>query len=228
MSSDSLLFPLRRIAPESTAQIARRVRQPALSDEELMELVQQGNHSAFEELFDRYHAIVRSVASRVLRTPEDIADVVQEAFIDVYQNCGSFDASKGSVRTWICSVSRHRAIRKWHQLKSRNWQESVEDSGEAELADSSPVEWIRSIDYRNCLDEVLRSLSENQRKTLLLYFFEGFELDEIAAALGESRSNVRHYLYRGLARLRRELADSRMLSGYAEFGAAARKRQEAI
>jgi hypothetical protein len=53
------------------------------SDIELMELVQRGDHDAFELLFDRYHGVVRGVARKVLKSPEDVGDVVQEAFLDV-------------------------------------------------------------------------------------------------------------------------------------------------
>jgi DNA-directed RNA polymerase specialized sigma24 family protein len=58
---------------------------------------------------------------------------------------------------------------------------------------------------------------------MTLFFFEGQQLDAIAAEIGESLPNTRHHLYRGLARLRRELLDNRLLAGYAEFDAPARQ-----
>src|SRR6266852_5081398 len=59
----------------------------------------------------------------------------------------------------------------------------------------------RYLNARHC--QALNDLSEDQRKTLRLYFFEGYSVDEIASRLGQSVGSVKHHYYRGLARLRR-------------------------
>src|SRR6202035_1710246 len=61
---------------------------------------------------------------------------------------------------------------------------------------------------RNGLEKVLEDLSQDQRETLRLHFFEGYTLVEIAEKLGQPRGNVRHHYYRGLDRLRKEMLGS--------------------
>jgi RNA polymerase sigma-70 factor (ECF subfamily) len=193
---------------------------PALvpPDEELMELVQKKDHEAFGQIFDRYYIVVRSIARKMLRNPEDVADAVQESFLDVYENARSFVPSRGTLKGWISCLTYHRALKRLHLLKRRDWESG--DLGKAEYsvqADVKPEQWIRSLDFRKCLDAVMGTLAEKQRETMLLYFFEEKELRAIAGELGESLGNTRHHLYRGLTKLRRELVQNGLLQGYIEF-----------
>src|SRR5215470_943133 len=122
MSSRSLSltpgYALRRLreACETPAE------KPALvpSDEELMELVQKGNHEAFGQVLGRYYIVVRSVARKMLRNPEDAADVVQESLLDIYQNARSFSPSRGTLKAWISCLTYHRALKRLLLLKKRD------------------------------------------------------------------------------------------------------------
>jgi len=58
---------------------------------------------------------------------------------------------------------------------------------------------------RNGLEKLLEALSEEQRETLRLHFFEGYTLAEISVKLGQSLGNVRHHYYRALDRLRKQM-----------------------
>src|SRR5260370_31447569 len=88
-------------------------------DEELMELVRKGNHEAFGQIFDRYYIAVRSIARKMLRDPEDVADAVQESFLDVYENARSFVPSRGTLKGWISCLTYHRALKRLLLLKKR-------------------------------------------------------------------------------------------------------------
>jgi RNA polymerase sigma-70 factor (ECF subfamily) len=220
MSSHSISLTLRHALKGHQEVCESSTEKPALvpTDEELMERVQKGNHEAFGQIFDRYYIAARSIARRMLRNPEDVADVVQESFLDVHQNAGSFAPAKGTLKGWISCLTYHRALKRLHLLKRRDWESG--DLGKAEYsvqADFKPEQWIRSLDFRKCLDAVMETLPEKQRRTMLLYFFEEKELSAISVKLGESLGNTRHHLYRGLTKLRRELVQSGLLQGYIEF-----------
>ena len=190
-----------------------------LTDEQLIQCLKAGRNEAMTHLFDRYYVIVRSIARKLLRNPEDVADVVQESFLDVYQNARSFDPNKGALKGWLSCLTYHRCLRKLRALKNKQWQ-----AGDAELTFSlqdpnvRPEQWIRSLDFKKCLDKALTLVNEKQRKTMVLYFYEGKELAAIAKELGENFGNARHHLYRGLARVRTELVQNGLLAGYIEFG----------
>jgi RNA polymerase sigma-70 factor, ECF subfamily len=218
---------LRDVTTHSLSLATRANLQPSVSDQDLSRLTDEqliqglkaGRNEAMTYLFDRYYVIVRSIARKVLRNPEDVADVVQEAFLDVYQNARSFDPSKGALKGWLSCLAYHRCLRKLRSVKSKEWQ-----SGDGEALSSvldthiKPEHWIRSLDFRKCLEKALTSVNEKQRRTMVLYFYEGKELAAIAKEIGESFGNARHHLYRGLAKVRSELVQNRLLEGYTEFG----------
>ncbi len=224
MSSDSISLLLRH-ALKSRPEVCEGSSDNgdvARADNELMARVNKGDDEAFGQLFERYYVAVRSIARKVLRDPEDVADVIQESFLDVYQNAHRFASSKGTLKGWISCLAYHRALKRWLLLKKKDRESGDADKAAHTLeANVRPEQWIRSLDFRRCLGTVLATLQEKQRRTLLLYFFEGQELSVIAKELGESLGNTRHYLYRGLAKLRRELVQNGLLQGYIEFDGAA-------
>jgi RNA polymerase sigma-70 factor (ECF subfamily) len=103
-------------------------------------------------------------------------------------------------------------------LTSRHFYTGLElDDAASQLVDSrmSTGQVEDSIDGRlgsGRLQKVFEDLSENQRRTLKLFFIEGYTLDEIAGKLGQSRGNVKHHYFRGLDRLRKELFGSKLPS----------------
>ena len=189
-----------------------------LTDEELIHCLKAGRSEAMTHLFDRYYVIVRSIARKLLRNPEDVADVVQEAFLDVHQNAKSFDPAKGLLKGWLSCVTYHRCLRKLRALKRKEWQTGDGEAISSVLdASVKPEQWIRSLDFRKCLDKALTTVNEKQRRTMVLYFYEDKELSVVAREIGESLGNARHHLYRGLAKVRGELVQNHLLAGYIEF-----------
>jgi RNA polymerase sigma-70 factor (ECF subfamily) len=189
-----------------------------LTDEQLMHCLTAGKDEAMTHLFDRYYVAVRTIARRVLRNPEDVADAVQESFLDLHQNARSFDPAKGSLKAWISCLTYHRCVKRLKAMKRRGWQAGDQaDALETLEANVKPEHWIRSLDFRKVVDKALTLLNEKQRRTMVMYFFEGKDLSAIARETGESFGNARHHLYRGLAKVRSELVQNRLLAGYIEF-----------
>ena len=82
----------------------------AASDEILLWAFQQNNIKALEEFYDRHQGIALAVAYRVLEDRQLAEDVLQEAFLAVWRQAGSFNPERGGVRAWFLSIVRHRAI----------------------------------------------------------------------------------------------------------------------
>ncbi len=220
MSSDALPIGLPASLKNSSlvAESGPQKTTAGPSDNDLIVLVQEGSEDAFGQLFDRYYVAVRSVARKILRNQEDVADVIQEAFMDVYLGARSYDPEKGTLKTWISYLAYHRSVKRVRLLKKREWQTG--DSDEALSVpdpDVTPDDWIRSLDFGRSLDVVLANLNEKQRRTMVLHFFEGVEMETIATLLGETVGNTRNHLYRGLAKLRSHLMQNHLLAGYIEI-----------
>ncbi len=179
----------------------------SLSDEAILTLICKGDTEAFAWLFRRYAQIVRRVALRVLKDASEADDLLQDIFILIRRQCGTFDSSKGSAQVWILQIAYRRAISRRRYLNSRHFYTRVEldDRAIHDLeprfgeCDAANRKLLAGLD----LQKVFATLSEDQQQTLRLHFVEGYTLDEIAKMLGQTKGNVRHHSFRGLERLRK-------------------------
>lgn len=195
------------LSPPATPSVVA----PEISDEALMACICNGDKEALASLFHRYARIVRGVAYRVLRDASEADDLLQDIFLLIHRLCRTFDSSKGPARFWILQMTYRRAISRRRSLTSRHFYARVDLDGEAEGARHSGAEGRSSdgsIDRligQEALQKTFDDLSENQRETLRLFFFEGYTLDEIAARLGQTTGNISHHYYRGLEKLRKQV-----------------------
>jgi RNA polymerase sigma-70 factor (ECF subfamily) len=195
----------------SMAPTASSVVNSETLDETLIIQVCEGSREALAVLFRRHARAVRAVAYRVLRDTSEADDLVQDVFLLVHRDSATFDSSKSPARFWILQIAYHRAISQRRYLTSRHFYTRLDlDAAASELADprAKMGQFEDSIDGRlgnGGLQRVFEALSDNQRRTLRLHFFEGYTFDEIAAELGQSKGNIRHHYFRGLNRLRKQI-----------------------
>jgi RNA polymerase sigma-70 factor (ECF subfamily) len=179
------------------------------SDEVSFEELRKGDKEALAVLFRRYARIVRAVAYRILRDESEADDLLQEVFLFIFRKAALFDASRGSARSWIVQITYHRAIDRRRYLISRRFYSSLAfgDSaiGSTELGTEIAFyeQSMEGTFGTAMLKKIDESLSEDQRRTIQLHFFQGYTLEEIAARTGQSLGNVRNHYYRGLDRMRK-------------------------
>ena len=99
-----------------------------------MHLLVDGRQTALTVIFDRYHRLVFSVASRIVRDAGEAEEVVQTVFLDIFRAAASFDPRKGILKMWILQYAYHRALnRKRHLVASQFYRreelEAAIDSG---------------------------------------------------------------------------------------------------
>lgn len=188
-----------------------------LSDEELVMQVSDGDKDALALLFRRYARIVRGVAYRVLRDPSEADDLLQDVFLLIHRLSKTFDSSRGPARFWILQMTYRRAVSRRRYLTSRHFYTHADLDEAANQLGIGSQETPRFDDLMNeALDrpKVQQSwfaeLSESQRQTLHLFFFEGCSFEEIAAKLGQTVGNARHHYYRGLEKLRKQISAGKL------------------
>jgi RNA polymerase sigma-70 factor, ECF subfamily len=183
-----------------------------VTDDVLLVRFSEGDQQALAWLFERYGRLLRTIAARILGDGSEAEDLVQDLFIFIQRKSAVFDASKSSARSWIVQMLYHRAISRRRYLVTRQFYTYKQIEGNSEqLVGAATTEDDYSAEAvfgRNGLEKVIESLSEDQRQTILLYFFEGYTLSEISNKLGQPHGNVRHHYYRGLAQLRKHMAGS--------------------
>jgi RNA polymerase sigma-70 factor, ECF subfamily len=209
-------FPSLPLAPETAASSSVRqgTSPPSaeFSDEELLSKVRAGDRDALALLFRRYARPIQNVGQRILRDKAEADDLVQEVFLYIHRKSALFDSSKGSASSWIVQVAYTQAFLRRRRLKSEGFYLSgIKDKpAECDAGGDSSAHYDQTVEGlfgRNGWRRVLESLTEDQRETLRLHFFEGYTFEEIAEKLGQSYGNVRNHHYRGLEKVRKHLAD---------------------
>jgi RNA polymerase sigma-70 factor (ECF subfamily) len=179
-----------------------------LADEEVMQLVGDGDPRAFELLYDRHGGAAFSLAYRMVGSRGTAEDVTQEAFLSIWRSRMRYDPSRGSVRTWVLGIVHNRtidALRRGAVHDRRREQfEGIEERHEA--PERTDVEAARREEARS-VRSALDTLPVDQRRTIELAYFGGFSHSQIADLLGEPIGTIKGRMRLGLEKLRHQLAD---------------------
>ncbi|MGA8432369.1 MAG: sigma-70 family RNA polymerase sigma factor [Candidatus Sulfotelmatobacter sp.] len=182
------------------------------SDEELMSGLQAKKADALEALFSRYSRLVNGIAFRILRDYSEAEEVVQEAFFYIYQKSALFDPRKGGAKAWIVQIAYSRSLDRRAHLSRRGFYVGTEiESLDDTLTGKTDVEREigAKINFAH-LQRAFQDLTQMQRRTLELFYFEGLDLKEISEKVQQPFGNVRHHFYRGLERLRKSPSVQRL------------------
>jgi len=186
------------------------------SDEALLALIREDDKEALALLFRRYASVVRGMAYRVLRDASEADDLLQDIFLLVHRLCGTFNRSKGPARFWILQMTYRRAISRRRYLTSRHFYTHLDLDQAADRLGNLPSDSRNGnsldgdLERKQAWESWLAELSESQRQTLHLFFFEGYTFDEIAAHLGQTVGNARNHYYRGLQKLRKRISAGKL------------------
>jgi RNA polymerase sigma-70 factor (ECF subfamily) len=178
-----------------------------LADEDLMQLVQRAEASAFEVVYDRHAGAAFSLAYRMCGARQLAEEVVQEAFLSIWRSGARYDRSRGSVRTWILGITHHRAIdalrRGVVQDRHRASDEGIAERFEAEeRTDAEVARREEALEVRGALEE----LPAEQRRAIELAYYGGFTQSEIAEMLNVPIGTVKGRMRLGMEKMRGVLA----------------------
>jgi RNA polymerase sigma-70 factor (ECF subfamily) len=181
----------------------------ALADEDLMQLVRQGEAAAFEVVYERHCGAAFSLAYRMCGKRSIAEEVVQEAFLSLWRSGARYDRTRGSVRTWTLGIVHNRAIdalrRGIVHDRRRASDEGIEERFEA--PENTEVEVARRDESRE-IRSALNELPREQSQVIELAYFGGFTHTEIAAMLNAPIGTVKGRMRLGLAKMRLALGDT--------------------
>lgn len=183
-------------------------------EELLVEGLQAGENEAYEALISQFQQPVYNLVHRLLMDTSDTCDVVQDVFLKVFRNIGSF-RRQSSLKTWIYRIAVNEAHnqRRWFtrhrrqevglesdEERNRNYQETLCDSSR------SPFEETLSHETRALIERALAQLNPTFRAAVVLRDIEGLSYEEIADVLQVSLGTVKSRILRGREALRKTLA----------------------
>jgi RNA polymerase sigma-70 factor (ECF subfamily) len=198
------------LSPERTAEDAE------LEDLRLIGGLREGSERAYEELLERFQQPVYALAFRLLDDAAEASDVVQEVFLKVFRNIGSF-RGQSTLKTWVYRITVNEAhnARRWffrHRRReveldndpeeNRNWKETIAD------ASRSPFDVTYDREQHVMIEAALERINPIFREAVVLRDILDLSYEEIAEILSVSLGTVKSRILRGREALRDELAGS--------------------
>ena len=177
-------------------------------DATLLRRMAEGDEQALGVLYDRWNAIVHGVVARMLRQPDDVEDVVEEAFWQAWRQASRFDPTRGAVQTWLLTIARSRALDRVRSLRRRREEPIEGDDGQAvtqQTAEGDPALDAESSERRSIVVAALADLPREQREALELGYFSGLSQTEIAERTGQPLGTVKTRMRLAMQKLRSQL-----------------------
>ncbi len=164
-------------------------------DASLLARIGRGDGEAFETFYKRHATGVAQALRSWFQFREDLSDVLQEVFLQVWMRAGSYDAARGPVRTWLLIVARSRAL---DLLRSQQRFIGEEWAACDTLVEESRVVPVDLLWIGQALDD----LPPHHRHTLWLAYYEGFSHSQLARKLECPLGTVKTRIRAGLNLLR--------------------------
>ena len=182
--------------------------EPTPHDDALAQRIRSGDREALGVLYDRYASLALAAALRVVADREVAEDLVHDAFVAVWRKIDKFDPGRGSLRSWLLTVVRNRAIDRVRGLRQTI---EVGEADSQSLLRSGPnptweaaVQQLSVADLRGAID----ALPGEQRQAIELAYFGGHTYREIATITGVPQGTANGRLRLALGKLRDALAAS--------------------
>ena len=198
-----------------------RTAAPALppgapTDLELMQAIQAEDPEALSQLYDRYNGILKALILRVVHNDTEADDLLQEIFMEIWNQARNFSPEKGKPLGWMVTLARRRAIdglrkKQAYARAGERLQVETEQQPEAWVHNATEAD-INLGDTRHLIRKVIDSLPVAQQEAVELAFFRGMSQREIAAhtktPLGTVKTRLElglKKIYEGLKELKDEL-----------------------
>lgn len=178
------------------------------TDEELIASIQRKDVQALEMLYDRHRIQAYSLALRMLNSPGDAEDVVQESFLSIWRSASTYRSDRNSGRSWLLSIVHHRTIDKLRGRQSRIQGVELEEGINTADAQDVLKEVINNL-VGSDVQSALEQLPPDQRKTIELAYFRGYTHTQIAELMQVPLGTVKGRMRIGLHKLRALLESMR-------------------
>ena len=181
-----------------------------LEDDALLELISRTQANALNELYGRYSRLVYSIALHMLGEQATAEEITLDVFTKVWQKADTYRSNRGTVRVWLTSMTRNRAIDVLRQqgvrlnVQNKLWTEATSQPISNERVPETAVDLnLRKQRIRAAVIQ----LPEEQRIILELAYFQGYSQSEIAQLRDLPLGTVKTRVRLAIQKLRRLLQD---------------------
>lgn len=183
------------------------------SDVDLLHAVARGDEAALARLYDQYRAILFGLLVRILSSREEAEDVLQDVFVQVWRRAADFDEKRGKPFTWLATLTRSRAIDRLRQIGARQRLATGAAENQPEEVSDALTDTFRS-EQKEIVKHALAKLPEEQRRALMLAYYDGLTQSEIASRLSTPLGTVKTRMRSGMNKLRELLGNQFEILGF--------------
>lgn len=174
-----------------------------ISDESLIESLYSGDTYALNILYEKYSRALLGIALKIVNSQDIAEEVLQDAFLKIWNNFYTYDVSKGRLFTWMLNITRNIAI---DRLRSKDYKKNYKNpAADIDVSiDSGLSSEEQNVDHIG-LKDVLEKLNPDQKKLIDMAYFQGYKQSEIAEELGIPLGTVKTKIRSAMLNLRRYL-----------------------
>jgi RNA polymerase sigma-70 factor (ECF subfamily) len=169
-------------------------------DEDLARRLQRRDPEAIGDLYDRFGRLAYSVIAAIVRDAAVAEDLLQEAFLRVWNRAHAFEPGRGAPGPWLLAIARNRAI-DYVRTYDPGLREDPSLFADMERA-------VLNADHSRVIRKAISTLGANQRKVVELAYYEGLSQTGMAERMGEPLGMVRTWVREAVNHLRKELGQS--------------------
>ena len=164
----------------------------------------QKDSEAFRLLYQAASPKLFSLCKRLLQDESLAEDVLQEAFVKIWNKADTYSLEKGHAMTWMTTIVRNQALDKLRMAKSRPVLTDDNDYETLEFASSelTPDALSQLSDDTRQLAHCLEALKPEQRECIMQAFYYGYTHEELADKMSKPLGTVKAWIRRGLGQLR--------------------------
>jgi RNA polymerase sigma factor (sigma-70 family) len=173
------------------------------SEEELVVLLRNKDQQAFSYLYDNYSEILNGIIHRIVEDKELAEDILQEAFVKIWNNFALYDSSKGRLFTWMLNIARNHTI---DTIRSKGYKkQNLISADENAVSNSSDEHYsIEKLDVIG-IKQKIGLLKPELRNIIELTYFGGYTQDEVAKAMGIPLGTIKTRVRTAISTLRKLL-----------------------
>lgn len=167
----------------------------------LLASVASGNEAAFAELYQQSSPKLLAVALRIVKQREVAEEILQEAFVKVWERAGDFDASIAAPMTWMSTIVRNRSL---DEVRKRSGKTFVNDGAldQLESEDESVLSLIERDEDVAKLLSCLDMLEPEKKAMVRLAYLDGMSREQLAKRFDKPEGTVKTWLRRSLMQLK--------------------------
>ncbi|MGW4893171.1 ECF RNA polymerase sigma factor SigK [Kitasatospora sp. NPDC004240] len=168
----------------------------------VMEHVTRGDHAAFARLYDVLAGPVFGLVRRVLRDEAQSEEVMQDVMLEVWRGAARYDPHRGEVVPWVMTIAHRRAVDRVRYCRAAADRDQKAAAANQETSFDEVAEQAQAHGEQQQVRRCLRRLTDLQRESVLLAFYQGLTYPEVAKRLGAPLSTVKTRMRDALIRLR--------------------------